>query len=336
LIKALALLSGGLDSTLSVRVILDQGIEVEAINFVTVFCNCISKKTGCSAGKKAAEILGIKLKIVNISQEYLEIVKKPKYGYGRNLNPCIDCRIFMLKQAKNYMAEVKASFVITGEVLGERPMSQRKDAMRIIEREAHLEGLILRPLSAKLLSPTIPEKEGWVDREKLLSIQGRSRKPQMELASHFGINDYPCPAGGCLLTDPGFAQRMKDLITYHPDFDLNDVHLLKIGRHLRLLPELKAIVGRNEQENEKILALIQDEDLIFRLIDFPGPITLLRGKANQEFEKLTASITAHYSKAKNDKKVRIGCWRFPEQREEIFWISPIKEDELKRYQINPS
>ena len=335
MIKALALLSGGLDSTLAVKVILEQGIEVEAINFVTVFCNCTTKKMGCSAGKQAASTLGIKLKTVNTSREFLEIVKNPKHGYGRNLNPCIDCRIFMLKQAKNYMGETGARFLITGEVLGERPMSQRRDAMRIIERESGLDGLIVRPLSAQLLPPSIPEKEGWVDREKLLSIQGRSRKPQIELASHFGINDYPCPAGGCLLTDPGFAQRMKDLMKYHPDFDLNDVHLLKTGRHLRLLPELKAVVGRNEHENEQILTFAQEKDMIFHLIDLPGPVTLLRGKSDREFEELTASITAHYSKAKNDKMVRIGCRRLPGEREETLLVSPLPEEELKKYQINP-
>lgn len=335
MIKALALLSGGLDSTLAVRVILEQGIEVEGINFVTVFCNCTTKNMGCSAGKQAAQTLGINLKIVNTSREFLEIVKNPKHGYGRNMNPCIDCRIYMLKQAKNYMSETGAGFLITGEVLGERPMSQRRDAMRIIERESGLEGLIVRPLSAKLMPPSIPEKEGWIDRGKLLSIQGRSRKPQIEMAAHFGINDYPCPAGGCLLTDPGFTQRMKDLMKYHPDFDLNDVHLLKTGRHLRLLPELKAVVGRNERENEQILTFTQDDDVIFRLIDLPGPITLLRGKTNREFEELTASITAHYSKAKNDKKVRISCRRLPGEREETLLVSPLPEEELKKYQINP-
>jgi tRNA-specific 2-thiouridylase len=335
LIKALALLSGGLDSTLAVKVIMEQGIEVEAINFITVFCNCTSKKMGCSAGKQAAETLGVNLKVVNSSREFLEIVKNPKHGYGRNINPCIDCRIFMLKQAKNYLKEIGASFLITGEVLGERPMSQRRDALRIIERESGLEGLIVRPLSAKLLPLTIPEKEGWVNSEKLLSIQGRSRKPQIKLASYFGINDYPCPAGGCLLTDPGFAQRMRDLMTCHPEFDLNDVHLLKMGRHLRLLPELKAIVGRNEHENEQIMTYFREKDVIFRLIDFPGPVTLLRGKSNHECEKLTASITAHYSKARNDKKVKIGYRRFPGQREETLWISPLEEEELRRYQINP-
>jgi len=223
--KAIALLSGGLDSTLAARVVIDQGIELEALNFMTVFCNCTNKGETCLASQKAVDALGIPLKVFNVSEEYLNVVKGPKHGYGRNMNPCIDCRIFMLKRAKAYMEGSGASFLVTGEVLGQRPMSQRRDAMRLIEKEGGLDGLILRPLSAKFLPPTIPEKEGWVDREKLLAIQGRSRKPQIRLAEAFGIRDYPCPAGGCLLTDPQFAKRMKDLIVHNPDFTLNDVHL---------------------------------------------------------------------------------------------------------------
>lgn len=336
MIKALALLSGGLDSTLAVRIILEQGIEVEGINFVTIFCNCTSKKMGCSAGKQAAKILGIKLKVINTTKEFLEIVKNPKHGYGKNMNPCIDCRIYMLKLAKNYMEECGASFLITGEVLGERPMSQRRVALQIIERESGLEGLILRPLSAQLLPPTIPEKEGWVDRSRLLAFQGRSRRPQIELATQLGIKDYPCPAGGCLLTDPGFALRIKDLLRFKPDFDINDVHLLKFGRHLRLSPILKAVVGRNESENKQILTFAQENDILFRLVDFPGPLTLLRGMSNQKEIELTAAITAYYSKARKEKMVRISFWRYPSQKEEILSISPVSVEVIKNFQINPS
>src|SRR4030043_1004028 len=223
--KAIALLSGGLDSTLAARLVLDQGIELEALNFMTVFCTCPNKGATCLASQKAVETLGIPLKVFNVSEEYLNVVRNPKHGYGSNMNPCIDCRIFMLKKAKVYMEESGASFIITGEVLGQRPMSQRRDAMRLIEKEAGLEGLILRPLSAQFLPVTLPEKEIWINRETLLGIQGRSRKPQMKLADHYGIRDYPCPAGGCLLTDPQFANRMKDLMLYSPNFSLNDVHL---------------------------------------------------------------------------------------------------------------
>jgi tRNA-specific 2-thiouridylase len=226
--KAIALLSGGLDSTLAAKVMMEQGIELEGLNFLTVFCTCTNRGETCLASQKAVENLGIPLKIFNVSEEYLSVMKHPKHGYGRNMNPCIDCRIFMLKKTKAYMEESGAAFIITGEVLGQRPMSQRKDAMRLIEREAGLEGFILRPLSAKVLPITVPERERWVDREKLLKIEGRSRKPQIELAEHYSIRDYPCSAGGCLLTDPGFSKRMKDLMLHNPEFSLNDVHLLKI------------------------------------------------------------------------------------------------------------
>jgi tRNA U34 2-thiouridine synthase MnmA/TrmU len=237
--KAIALLSGGLDSTLAAKVVMQQGIELEALNFLTVFCTCTHRGESCLASQKAVDSLGIPLRVFNVSEEYLEVVKHPRHGYGSNMNPCIDCRIFMLRRAKAYMESVGASFIVTGEVLGQRPMSQRKDSMCLIEKEAGLEGSILRPLSAKFLPASIPEKEGWVDRERLLNIQGRSRKPQIKLADHFGIQDYPCPAGGCLLTDPGFSKRMRDLILHHPDFSLNDVHLLKVGRHFRLSPKVK-------------------------------------------------------------------------------------------------
>ncbi|MDP3804786.1 MAG: hypothetical protein Q8Q87_04470, partial [Candidatus Omnitrophota bacterium] len=225
--KALALLSGGLDSILAAKLVLEQGIEVEAINFLTIFCTCTHK--GCQhAATQAAKTLNIPLKIFNITEEYLEVIKNPKHGYGSNMNPCIDCRIFIFKKAKDYMKEAGASFIVTGEVLGERPMSQRRDAILLIEKEAGLKGLILRPLSAKLFEPTIPEKEGIVDRAKLLDISGRSRKPQIVLAKKFAIFDYPCPAGGCLLTDPGFAKRMKDLLV-HDALTLDNARLLKFG-----------------------------------------------------------------------------------------------------------
>jgi tRNA U34 2-thiouridine synthase MnmA/TrmU len=295
--KAIALLSGGLDSTLAAKLVLEQGIELEALNFLTVFCTCTNRGETCLASQKAVDALGIPLKVFNVSEEYLDVVKHPKHGYGSNMNPCIDCRIFMMKKAKAYLEETGASFIVTGEVLGERPMSQRRDAMRLIEKEAGLDGLVLRPLSAKLLSASIPEKEGWVDREKLLKIQGRSRKPQIQLADHFGIRDYPCPAGGCLLTDPGFAQRMRDLNRYHPDFLLNDVHLLKMGRHFRLSPHLKLVVGRNEEENQKIQTFSQEGDFLLKVSRYPGPLSLLRGEAKEEEIAKAAAITVRYCKA---------------------------------------
>jgi tRNA-specific 2-thiouridylase len=303
--KAIALLSGGLDSTLAAKIVMEQGIELEALNFLTVFCTCTNRGETCLASQKAVNALGIPLKVFNVSDEYLSVVKHPKHGYGSNMNPCIDCRIFMLKKAKVYMEGAGASFIVTGEVLGQRPMSQRRDAMRLIEKEAGLEGYILRPLSAKFLPVTIPEKEGWINRENLLEIHGRSRKPQMKLADHYGIRDYPCPAGGCLLTDPQFANRMKDLMLYSPNFSLNDIHLLKIGRHFRLSPNLKLVVGRNEEDNEKIQTFAQEGDILLKALQHPGPLSLLRGEPNGiEIEK-AASITIRYSKAKDLKSVEV-------------------------------
>jgi tRNA-specific 2-thiouridylase len=332
--KAIALLSGGLDSTLSAKMILEQGIELEALNFLTIFCTCTTRGETCLASQKAVDALGIPLKVINVSEEYLHVVKHPKHGYGSNMNPCIDCRIFMLKKAKTYMEEMDASFLVTGEVLGERPMSQRRDAMRLIEKEAELDGLILRPLSAKLLPPSIPEKEGWVDREKLLKIQGRSRKPQIQLADHFGIRDYPCPAGGCLLTDPGFSKRMKDLIISDPNFSLNDIHLLKIGRHFRFSPKLKLVVGRNEEENQKIKTYSRGEDILLTLLSYPGPLSLLRGEAGGEEIEKAAAITARYSKAKDRDKVEITFRKVKEDEDQFVFVSSIPDQESGRWMIN--
>jgi len=332
--KAIALLSGGLDSTLAAKVVLDLGIELEALNFLTVFCTCTTRGETCLASQKAVDVLGIPLKVFNVSEEYLNIVKHPEHGYGSNMNPCVDCRIFMLKKAKAYMEETGASFIVTGEVLGQRPMSQRRDSMRLIEKEAGREGCILRPLSAKFLPASIPEKEGWVDREKLLKIQGSSRKPQMQLADQYGIRDYPCPAGGCLLTDPGFSRRMRDLIRHDSDFTLNDVHLLKMGRHFRLSQKLKLVVGRNKEENQKIQTFSGEKDILLRLSRIPGPLSLLRGKAGEgEIEK-AAAITARYSKAKDMKRVEVLYRKAKVDRERPLSVSPLSEREIEALMIN--
>jgi tRNA U34 2-thiouridine synthase MnmA/TrmU len=332
--KAIALLSGGLDSTIAARVMMEQGVELEALNFMTVFCTCTNRGATCLASQKAVETLGIPLKVFNVSEEYLGVVKHPQHGYGRNMNPCIDCRIFMLKKAKAYMEESGAVFIVTGEVLGQRPMSQRKDAMHLIEKEAGLEGLILRPLSAKVLPTTIPEKEGWVDRERLLNISGRSRKPQIELAGHYGIHDYPCPAGGCLLTDPGFAKRMKDLMVYDPQFSLNDVHLLKMGRHFRFSNGVKLVVGRNEEENQKIQTFAQGEDILLKVSSFPGPLSLLRGKLNEGDIEKAAAITVHYGKGKDLGKIEVTYKGVDEDHHQSLSVSPISRGEIERLMIN--
>jgi tRNA-uridine 2-sulfurtransferase len=331
--KAVALLSGGLDSTLAAKVVLEQGIELEALNFLTVFCNCTHRGETCLASKKAVQGLGIPLKVLNVSEEYLDVVKHPKHGYGRNMNPCIDCRIFMLKKSRDYMQAAGASFIITGEVLGQRPMSQRKDAMRLIEREADVEGLILRPLSAKFLPTSLPEVKGWVDRQKLLDITGRSRKPQIKLAEQYGIRDYPCPAGGCLLTDPNFAKRIRDLMVHDPHFTLNDVHLLKIGRHFRLSPDLKLVVGRNEDDNQKLQAFAQEKDVLMKVHRYAGPLSLLRGKISRPGVEMAAAITVRYGRAKDLPTIEVHYQREGEETEQAISVSCMAEDEIRELMI---
>ncbi len=331
LAKAIALLSGGLDSILAVKLVLEQGVAVEAVNFSTVF-SCASPDSGHREIKKTSENLGVPLKIMDISREHLRLVKHPRYGYGKNMNPCIDCHILMLRQAGEYMKKVGASFLITGEVLGERPMSQRRDALRLIEKKSQWGGLILRPLSAKLLEPTIPEKEGWIEREKLLDIEGRSRKPQIELAAKFGIKDYPSPAGGCLLTDSIFSARLRDLFQ-HSQADLNDIHLLKVGRHFRLSPGAKLVVGRDEGENAKLMTLAQAGDVCFRATDFSGPVALARGELTKEEIAAASSLTARYGQGRGEDTLKVDYWKLPEEKIQSIVVSPIKEEELERLRI---
>ncbi len=301
--KALALLSGGLDSTVAIKVILEQGIDVTALNFVTPFCNCTSKSAGCkNEAAKVADELGIPIKIMAKGKDYLEVVRIPRFGYGKNMNPCIDCRIFMHKAAKKYMAETGASFIITGEVLGQRPMSQRRDTMNIIDRESGLQGLVLRPLSAQLFDPTLPEKEGIVDRQKLLRISGRSRKPQMKLARDYGIKDYHCPAGGCLLTDASFARRIKDVFDHSDEIDMRDIHLLRVGRHFRIDDNTKLVVGREEAENNKISIYTGDRYTLLESHDVPGPTGLLVGDGGAGSLGAAIKIVARYFKKDIAKK----------------------------------
>jgi len=303
---------------------------VEALNFVTPFCTC-NRKGRCEA-KHVAEEFGIPWKTIAVTEEFFRVIREPRHGYGSGMNPCLDCRILMFSRARERMEETGAAFVFTGEVLGQRPMSQHRQAMRIIDRESGLDGRLLRPLSAQLLEPTIPEKEGLVDREKLMAIKGRSRKPQMALAEEYGIADYPCPAGGCRLTDPGFARRMRDLVRFRPDFDLNDVNLLKVGRHFRLSPGAKALVGRNEEENRRLLILVRQSDFLFEVKGCGSPVTLLRGEAGETEIHLAAAITARYSDAEDDR-VEVHYGTDYTVLNEAILVSPLNEDELTRLRI---
>ena len=292
-IKAIGLLSGGLDSTLAVKLMIDQDVDVTVLNFVTPFCTCTRK--GCEhEATRVAKLFGLSLKTISGGRDYIDMIKSPKYGYGKNMNPCIDCRIFMFRKAKQFMEGSGALFIFTGEVLGQRPMSQYKKALKIIEMESDLENLVVRPLSSKLLKPTIPEEKGWIDREKLLAIQGRRRLPQMELADKLGIKDYPCPAGGCRLTDSTFAKRLRESFDYSED-SIKDIQLLKYGRHFRLDNGTKVVVGRNEEENKILLRFFSKDDIMMEVIGVGSPIVLLKRSRHKEDIKKAAALCIRYS-----------------------------------------
>jgi tRNA U34 2-thiouridine synthase MnmA/TrmU len=278
-----------------------QGIAVIAVHFTSPFCNCTSKKAGCkNQAVKVAREFGIPIRVIHKGMDYMKIVQNPPHGHGRGMNPCIDCRIYMLKKVKEMMAENEASFVVTGEVLGQRPMSQHRAAIRKIEKESGMEGLILRPLSAQHFPPTVPEQAGIVDRQKLLALSGRSRKPQIELAGRLGVKDYPCPAGGCLLTDRVIACRLKDLFAHVPDYRMEDLLLLKNGRHFRLSPVLKLILGRNKEENEMIQVLARSEMELFWPDGFRGPTATLCGQVIPPDDQMIGENMARYSQEERE------------------------------------
>jgi len=313
-IKALLLFSGGLDSLIAAKLLQEQNIELFGLTFNSPFF-------GLEQAKESAKQIVLSLKIIDISKEQLKIVKKPKYGYGKNMNPCLDCHILMLKKAKEIMEKEGYAFVATGEVLGERPMSQNRRALNLVKKESGLNGYLLRPLSAKLLEPTIPEEKGWVDRDELLDIKGRSRKKQMELAEKFGLKEYPSPAGGCLLTDPQFSERLKKLLDKKPEASLNDIELLKYGRRFWENDNL-IIVGRHKEDDENILDLAQEDDILIELKDYPGPTTLIRGKNPERSLQKGAELTKYYStKTRKLKEVKIEYWKPNEKQSEIMVLS---------------
>lgn len=302
--KAVALLSGGLDSTLAVKVMIEQGIDVVALNFISAFCTCNCRTNTCkSEAKRVADEFGIPIKILNKGLDYIEIIRKPQHGYGKAMNPCIDCRIYIHKLAKLYMEEIGASFIITGEVLGQRPMSQRREVFQIIEKECGLEGLIVRPLSAQYLQPTIPEELGIIDRKKLMDMIGRSRKPQIALAEGLDIHNYPCPSGGCLLTDKIFSKRIRDLLEHKKEITTKDLYLLRVGRHFRLNKETKVIIGRDEDDNRKIINLVQHDNTLIEPLDFQGPTGLVCGPFENETKPLVGGMILRYSGKKNNDDI---------------------------------
>lgn len=330
--KAIVLLSGGLDSILAAKLMLEQGIDVLAVNFSARICMCGCKKTGESPAQAAAKMLGIKLKTIDITDDFIEIVKNPQHGHGANINPCIDCKIYMLRHAKEMMAETGASFLVTGEVLGERPMSQRRDALNIIEKSAGVKGMLLRPLTAKNLVPTKPELEGIVDRDKLLDMKGRSRKPQIALAKKLGITAYPNPAGGCLLTDPGFAKRARDAMN-HNEFNKENIALLSVGRHFRVSDNARLVVGRDAAENDILLSLAKSDDIILKLKDYQGPISILRGSHDKEAVKLSASIEAYHTKLRHEESVNICYWQNRNNNKNTLPAKPANKEKIDSIRI---
>jgi len=324
--KALALLSGGLDSILATKLVLDQGIEVIAVTFILPV---VAEKVDYAG--KTVERFGIPQIRVEVGDDYLDVLRNPKYGYGSGMNPCIDCRIYMLREAKRIAHEIGAKYIVTGDVLGERPMSQYRKALMLEEEEAGLEGLILRPLSAKLLPETIPEREGWVDRSTLLAISGKSRKPQIALAEQFGLRDaYPSPSGGCLLTHKEFASKVKDLFEHKEHATTRDIELLRLGRHFRAASS-KIVVGRNEAENTLLLDLKNPKDYAFEVPGCGSPITILEQPRGKEAIELAAKLTARYSDAARGEEVLVEYWN--EAGKERIVVSPLSDDEVEYLRI---
>jgi tRNA-specific 2-thiouridylase len=324
-VRALGLCSGGLDSILSGLVLRHQGIHVEWISFETPFFNAGKART-------AANQTGIPLHVQDITDDYLEMLQNPRAGFGRQMNPCMDCHALMFNKAGHHMQAHGFDFLFSGEVLGQRPMSQNSNSLRYVAKHSGFADFILRPLSARRLPPTLMEENGMVDRKQLLDFSGRSRKPQMALATEWGVSDYPSPAGGCLLTDPGFAKRLKDMFHHGDELQTDALHLLKYGRHMRLGGTAKIIVGRTKQDNESIAHHVNAEkDTVLKVEGYPGPIVIIPGGSTKEITFLAACICAGYSKAPLDSPV--GVLVVKGNHKERLSVLPISPQEAKRFLI---
>ncbi|MGB4598858.1 MAG: hypothetical protein WBI04_02665 [Trichlorobacter sp.] len=330
--RALALFSGGLDSILAAKVMQQQGVEVLAINFTSPFFGCSPTVEGEPVAARYADRYGIPFRSIALGEEFLEMLRHPIHGYGSALNPCIDCKTFMLRCTRQLMVEHQADFVFTGEVVGQRPMSQRLDTLNLINRECGLGGLLLRPLSAKYLKTTIPEMEGWVKRGELPAIRGRGRKDQIRLAAEFGVDDYPAPGGGCLLAEESYIPKVKDLLDHHQLPKVRDFHLLRTGRHFRLSEGCKLIVGRDSSDNEKILAGIAAGEITLRWADGGGPLVLLVGEADDAAVRLAARILLRYTRAAKQAPARLSVQQ-DGQRSEISVVNDLLEEELESLRL---
>ncbi len=336
-IKAVGLFSGGLDSMLAIRVMLEQGIQVTALHFRTGFSylernRTVGRESGPTQVERAAAALDVPLEVIDLAGEYISVVLHPRYGYGSGMNPCVDCRIFLLRRAKDRMEKHGYHFVFTGEVVGQRPKSQMRPTLKTVERESGLRGYLLRPLSAQVLAPTEPEQRGWVDREKLYGISGRGRKEQIALAARFGISDYPQPSGGCCyLIDQTYSRRLRDLLAHEGEESLSveRAQLLAVGRHLRLPSGCKIVVGRREQENN-YLAACGVAGVLLTTPEHPGPTTLIPGAPTRQEIELAARITAGYSDGWNEPGVPVEINRDPT---EILTVEPLAKEEARTLMV---
>lgn len=324
---ALAMVSGGLDSILAAKLVKEQGIEVIGICFKSHF---FSEKNALKMTKQ----IGIPLEVVDFSDKHFEMVKNPKHGHGKNMNPCIDCHAMMMRQCGELLEKFHADFIITGEVLNQRPMSQNRSALDIVKNESGIGRKILRPLCAKNLNPTEMEIEGLIDREVLLDIKGRSRKVQMELAEKWGIVDYPSPAGGCKLTEPNYSIRLRELIAHKQEISKKELELLKIGRHFRVSKDAKIISARTEAEGELLKELLTKEDLIFLSRDYTGSIVVIIGEATNEDIEFAAKVSGRYSKGKDERIVSVNYMEYGNAIYKSIDTAPAKEEEINNYILN--
>nr|VFK65307.1 MAG: tRNA U34 2-thiouridine synthase MnmA/TrmU, contains the PP-loop ATPase domain [Candidatus Kentron sp. UNK]VFK71490.1 MAG: tRNA U34 2-thiouridine synthase MnmA/TrmU, contains the PP-loop ATPase domain [Candidatus Kentron sp. UNK] len=336
--KAIALISGGLDSMLAAKVILAEGCHVEGINFYTGFC--VEGHTQAIRSRKSktpkrnnalwvAEQLGIYLHIVDVSEEYKDVLLNPRYGYGAHMNPCLDCKCFMVRKAREWMQAHGFDFIVTGEVVGQRPKSQRRDTLPIVARESGADARLLRPLCAKHLPPTLPEQAGWVNREHLFDFSGRSRKPQMALAQRFGFTEYAQPSGGCcFLTDAQYSAKLADLWTSRGEraYDLDDIMLLKVGRHIRPYPHFKLIVARDAGESN-FLSGYRRRFIHLQTTSHTGPATLLDGAPGEEDIQLAARLTARFGKGRSAQKVTVEI-SFPDGATQSLTVTPMPPDHI--------
>jgi tRNA-uridine 2-sulfurtransferase len=330
--RALALFSGGLDSILAVKVIQNQGVDVLAINFTSPFFGCSPVLDGEPVAAQYARRYDIPFKAVQLGEAFLEMLRHPRHGYGSALNPCIDCKTFMVRCAGELMQELQADFIITGEVVGQRPMSQRQDTLRLIERDCGFDGLLLRPLSARYLKTTIPEAEGWVKREELPGLRGRGRKDQMRLAAELGVDLFPAPGGGCLLAEESYIPKVKDLLDHQIVPVVRDFDMLRTGRHFRLSEHCKAVVGRDSNDNEKILSAVRSGETTLRWLDGSSPIVLLVGEPQQADLQQAGRILLRYTRAAKGTIVCLSAQSAGE-RTEVRVIHDLTEEELERLRI---